>query len=72
VKRTYYIVEHVDKREEKYWMAHKRGFNSIFNAYNVMNSISETISFHSPEESERFLRSVLDPVTPKVVRVLKI
>jgi hypothetical protein len=72
VKRTYYIVEHVDKREEKYWRAYKRGVYSTFNTYNHMNSVDDTMSFHSPEESERFLRRFLFPVTPKVVRVLKI
>ena len=70
--KTYYIVKHVNNRNEKYWEAHRRGFRSILNKFNHMNYVKNTCSFRGPDECEQLLSRVLNPIKPKIVRVLKI
>lgn len=70
--RTYYIVEHIDENLTKHWWAHKRGVFSTFNIFDAMNTVSDTVSFYSPDECEKRLRNILTRDKPKVIRVLKI
>ena len=70
--RTYYIVEEVSARGEKEWRAYKRGILSTFNRFWGPNYVMSTLSYDGPDDCETNLRRVLDPVKPKVVRVVKI
>lgn len=70
--RTYYIVEHTDMNDKKYYQTHKRGVFSTFNFYGAVNSVYDTITYEGPDKCEYLLRKTLIKTEPKVIRVLKI
>ena len=70
--KTYYIVQHVDERNDVFWSAHGRGILSMFNCFGIMNEKIGTCSRNSPDECEVYLRRIIHPVKPIVVRVVQI
>lgn len=72
MKRTYYIVEHVDGLGHKFWSVHKRGILSTFNVYNQRNYIKGTRSYKSQEECRQRLLSMNISSKGKVTRTLRI
>ncbi len=72
MKRTYYIVEHVDGLGHKFWSVHKRGILSTFNVYNQRNYIKGTRSYKSQEECRQRLLSMNVSSKGKVTRTLRI
>ena len=70
--RTYYIVSHFNEDNREYWQAHKRGFNSVFNNFGIMNTVIGSASFTSADCCESRLRNIVKPVKPKIVRVVHI
>jgi len=69
--RTYYIVQHHDNDDKIYWQAHKRGFVSTFNSFNLINSVYDTLSYLSVKDCENKLRNILFPKPDKVVKTIK-
>ena len=72
MKRTYYIVEHVDGLGHKFWSVHKRGILSTFNVYNQRSYIKGTRSYKSQEECRQRLLSMNVSSKGKVTRTLRI
>ena len=66
--RTYYIVKHSD-RSGVHWYAHKKGFHSLFDIYNDVNSVAGTYSLISADDCERSL--MIDKKKPQVIGVVK-
>ena len=72
MKRTYYIVEHVDGNKRKFWSVHKRGILSTFNVYNQRKYIKGTRSYKNQEECRQRLLSMNVPSKGKVTHTLRI
>jgi hypothetical protein len=70
--RIYYIVKHTYYDTSIYWEAHKRGVYSIFNKFNSMNYVDNTVSYKSPDDCEALLRYQLHPIEPVVIRTIMI
>jgi len=74
--RTYYIVKHVDEHDRISYMAHKRGFLSTFNIFNNYNVVRDSwigsSVFNASAECEGVLRRILNPVKPKVIKIVRI
>ncbi len=71
--KTYYIVEHTNPGSHyKSWHAHGRGIITILGVYNYHNYVEDTRSTTSADDCEYRLRNVLRPVSPKVVRVVRL
>jgi len=69
--KTCYIVKHVSQRDTVTWTAHRRGTLSLFNRFTIMNEVIGSSSYSGPDECERFLRRLINPIKPIVVRVVR-
>ena len=71
MKRTYYIVRHVNS-DGSYYEAHRRGILTTLGVYNDLNYVSPSYSCTSADDCERNLRILLAPTKSTVIRVVKI
>ena len=70
--KTYYIVKHVNERDEIIYKAHKQGILTLFNIYNYNNAVLGSFSLKSADDCEARLRRVLNPIKPEVIRAVSI
>jgi len=68
MKRTYYIMEHDDRRGN-YWKAYKRGISSTLGFYDYTNEVVDTMTFRGADDCERLVR--IKVKKPRLIRVVR-
>ncbi len=72
MKRTYYIVEHVDGNKQKFWSAHKRGILSTLNIFSHSNYIKGTKTYSNSDQCRQKLLGMSITGKPKLIQNLKV
>ena len=71
--KTFYIVkEYLPWNKRPEWIAYRRGVLSTFNIFNPLNQIHGSSSYTSAGECEEFLRNILHPIKPRIIKIIKI